>query len=105
LGANLNQVFSALALQALAGYASPPPWLPQDPTPMALSGAEADAPKHPEAPHPADGQSQEGRAELTQVRRRLGVRGEGGVPLRLGGRDGNRRARGETPLALAACLA
>lgn len=34
--ANLHQVLSALALQALAGDASPTPWLHQDPTTMAL---------------------------------------------------------------------
>ena len=37
--ATLNQVLSALALKALAGYAIPTPWLPQDPTPSALYGA------------------------------------------------------------------
>ena len=37
--ANLHTVLSALALQALAGYALPPPWLHPDTTPMALYGA------------------------------------------------------------------
>jgi uncharacterized protein DUF4277 len=34
--ANLKKVLSALALKALAVYAIPTPWLPQDPTTMAL---------------------------------------------------------------------
>jgi len=36
---------------------------------------------------------------------RLGVRGDGGIPLRLGLRDGHRSASGETPRALEECLA
>jgi len=39
------------------------------------------------------------------VRRSLGVRGEGGIPLRVGLRDGNRSDRVEPPVAIAACLA
>jgi hypothetical protein len=39
------------------------------------------------------------------VLRRLGVRGDGGLPLRLGVRDGHRSARGESPGAIAAWLA
>jgi transposase len=35
----------------------------------------------------------------------LGVRGDGGIPLRLGVRDGNHSDRVETPVAIAACLA
>jgi hypothetical protein len=37
--ANLNTVFSAIALKALAVYAIPTPWLHQDTTTIALSGA------------------------------------------------------------------
>jgi hypothetical protein len=37
--ANLNQVFGALALKALAVYAVPTPWLHQDTTTLALYGA------------------------------------------------------------------
>jgi hypothetical protein len=35
----------------------------------------------------------------------LGVNGDGGVPVRLGLRDGNRSDSVETPLAIAECLA
>jgi transposase len=59
----------------------------------------------PGAPRPAYGQSQDGRDDLTQVLRSLGVSGDGGIPLRLGVRDGNRSARGEPPVALAECVA
>jgi hypothetical protein len=72
---------------------------------MMLSGAAEDAPQTLGAPRPAYGQSQDGRAARKQVLRRLGVSGEGGVPLRLGGRDGNRSARVATPVAMAECLA
>ena len=34
--ANLNRVFGMVALKALAVYAMPTPWLPQDTTTMAL---------------------------------------------------------------------
>ena len=37
--ANLNQVFSAVARKALAVYAVPTPWLPQDTTTIMLYGA------------------------------------------------------------------
>jgi hypothetical protein len=57
------------------------------------------------APRPAYGQSKDGRDDLTQVLLSLGGSGEGGLPLRLGGRDGNRSARVETPLAIEECLA
>ena len=40
--ANLNKVFSAIALKALEVYAMPTPWLHQDTTTMALSGAYVD---------------------------------------------------------------
>jgi transposase len=35
----------------------------------------------------------------------LGVSGDGGIPLRLGVRDGNRRDRVATPRAIEECLA
>jgi hypothetical protein len=41
----------------------------------------------------------------TRVLLSLGVSGDGGVPLRLGVRDGNRSDSVETPLAIAECLA
>jgi len=39
------------------------------------------------------------------VLRSRGVSGDGGLPRRLGVREGNRRARIETPIAMAACVA
>src|SRR5262245_61476901 len=103
--ANLNQVLSAVALKALEGYAIPTPWLHQDTTTMRRSGAYADEPQSPEAPRPTSGHSQEGRDDLKQVLLSLGVSGDGGLPLRVGLRDGNRRDSVETPLALEECLA
>jgi transposase len=81
------------------------PWLHQDTTTLALYGAYADEPKPPGAPRPAYGHSKDGRDDLTQVLLSLGVSGDGGVPVRLGRRDGNRSDRVETPLAIAECLA
>jgi transposase len=92
-------------LKALAVYAIPTPWLPQDTTTMALSGAYADEPKTVGAPRPAYGHSTDGRADLKQGLLSLGVSGAGGLPLRLGGRDGNRNDRVEPPLAIEECLA
>jgi transposase len=103
--ANLNTVFSAIALKALAVYAIPTPWLHQDTTTIALYGAYADAPKTPGAPRPAYGHSKDGRDDLKQVLLSLGVSGDGGIPLRLGVRDGNRSDSVETPLAIEECLA
>jgi transposase len=102
---NLHRVFSAVALRALEVYAIPTPWLHQDTTTIALYGAYADAPQTPGAPRPAYGHSKDGRADLTQVLLSLGVSGDGGVPLRLGVRDGNRSDSVETPVAIAECLA
>src|SRR5215467_6914079 len=50
VAANLNKVFSAIALKALEVYAIPTPWLHQDTTTIRLYGAYADEPKSPEAP-------------------------------------------------------
>jgi hypothetical protein len=94
-----------VARNALEVSALPTPWLPQDTTPMALEGADAEDPQIPSAPRPPSGPSQEGRDDRTQGRRRLGVRGEGGLPLRGGGRAGTGSARGAPPLALAEGLA
>jgi transposase len=49
--------------------------------------------------------SQDGRGDLKQVLLSLGVSGDGGIPLRLGVRDGNRSDSGETSVAIAECLA
>src|ERR1041385_2409278 len=48
--ANLNKVFSALALKALEVYAMPTPCLHQDTTTIALYGTYADEPTTPWAP-------------------------------------------------------
>jgi transposase len=103
--ANLNKVFGAVALKALEVYAVPTPWLHQDTTTITLYGAYADEPKSPEAPHPAYGHSKDGRDDLKQVLLSLGVSGDGGIPLRVGLRDGNRSDSIETPLAIEECLA
>jgi transposase len=102
--ANLNQVFSAMALKALEVYAIPTPWLHQDTTTIALYGAYADEPKTVGAPRPAYGHSKDGRDDLKQVLLSLGVSGDGRLPLRLGVRDGNRSDSVETPLAIEECL-
>ena len=86
-------------------YAIPTPWLHQDTTTILLYGAYADEPKSPEAPHPAYGHSKDGRDDLKQVLLSLGVSGDGGLPLRVGLRDGNRSDSVETPLAIEECLA
>jgi len=102
--ANLNRVFGAIALKALEVYAIPTPWLHQDTTTIALYGAYEDEPKALGAPRPAYGHSKDGRDDLKQVLLSLGVSGDGGVPLRLGIRDGNTSDSVETPLALEECL-
>src|SRR5262247_1084704 len=103
--ANLNQVFSALALKTLEVYAIPTPWLHQDTTTIALYGAYAEEPKTPWAPRPAYGHSKDGRDDLKQVLLSLGVSGDGGLPLRVGMRDGNCSDSVETPVAIEECLA
>jgi transposase len=103
--AKLNQVFSAIALKALEVYAIPTPWLHQDTTTIALYGAYKDEPQTVGAPRPAYGHSKDGRADLKQVLLSLGVSGDGGLPLRVGLRDGNHSDSIETPLAIEECLA
>jgi len=103
--ANLNKVYSAVALKALEVYTIATPWLHQDTTTIALYGAYADEPQTPGAPRPAYGHSKDGRSDRKQVLLSLGVRGDGGVPLRLGLRDGNTRDSVETPVAIEECLA
>lgn len=78
--ANLNRVYSAVALKALEVYTVPPPGVHQDPTTIALYGASAEDPQPLGAPRPAYGPSTDGRDDLTQVLLRLGVRGDGGLP-------------------------
>jgi transposase len=103
--ATLNQVVGAIARKALEVYAIPTPWLHQDTTTIMLYGAYADEPKSLDAPHPAYGHSKDGRDDLKQVLLSLGVSGDGGLPLRVGLRDGNRSDRVETPLAIEEGLA
>jgi hypothetical protein len=103
--AHLTKSLSALARTALEVYALPTPWLHQDTTTLARSGAYADEPTPRGAPRPAYGHRQDGRAALTQVRLRLGVSGDGGLPLRGGLRAGNPSERIDTPLAMEECLA
>ena len=103
--ANLNRVFGALALKALEVYAIATPWLHQDTTTIMLYGAYEDEPQTPGAPRPAYGHSKDGRNDLKQVLLSLGVSGDGGVPVRLGMRDGNRSDSVETPVAIEECLA
>src|SRR6516164_11576584 len=101
----LKKVLSALALTALEVYPIATPWLHQDTTTIVLYGAYVDEPKTPRAPRPAYGHSKDGRDDLKQVLLSLGVSGDGGLPLRLGVRDGNRSDSVETPLAIEECLA
>ena len=61
--------------------------------------------KTPGAPRPAYGHSKDGRDDLKQVLLSLGVSGDGGLPLRVGVRDGNRSDSVETPVAIEECLA
>jgi transposase len=103
--ANLNRVFGAIALKALEVYAIPTPWLHQDTTTIALYGAYEDESQTHGAPRPAYGHSKDGRNDLKQVLLSLGVSGDGGIPLRLGVRDGNRSDSVETPVAIEECLA
>ena len=103
--ANLNTVFGAIVLKALEVYGIPTPWLHQDTTTIALYGAYEDAPKAVGTPRPAYGHSKDGRDDLKQVLLSLGVSGDGGIPLRLGVRDGNRSDSVETPLAIEECFA
>jgi transposase len=72
---------------------------------MALYGAYEDEPSTPGAPRPPSGHSQDGRGDLNQVLLSLGVSGDGGLPLRLGMRDGKTSASVETPIAMEECRA
>ena len=95
-------MLKALALEV---YALPTPWLHQDTTTIAFYGAYKDEPQTPGAPRPAYGHSKDGRNDLKQVLLSLGVSGDGGIPLRLGVRDGNCSDSVETPVAIEECLA
>jgi transposase len=106
--ANLNRVFGAIALNALAVYAISTPWLHQDTTTLTLYGAYKEEARPvvegPVPPRPAYGHSKDGRDDLKQVLLSLGVSSDG-LPLRLGIRDGNTSDSTETPVAIEECLA
>jgi hypothetical protein len=103
--ANLNQVFSAIALKALETYAISTPWIHQDTTTISLYGAYADGSAESNAPRPAYGHNKDGRGDLKQVLLSLSVSGDGGLPLRMGLRDGNTSHSVEVPQAIAESLA
>jgi transposase len=113
--ANLNRVFGAVALQALEVYAIATPWLHQDTTTITLYGAydevpreerqSLQAPAEPIPPRPAYGHSTAGHDDLKQVLLSLGVSSDGGLPRRVGLRDGNTSDSPETPVAIEECLA
>ena len=88
-GAKLNQVFSAIALKALETYAIATPWIHQDTTTISLYGAYDDGSAASTAPRPAYGHNKDGRGDLKQVLLSLGVSSDGGLPVRMGLRDGN----------------
>jgi transposase len=105
--AQLNRVFGAIALNALAVYALSTPWLHQDTTTITLYGAYAEEARPvtgPVPPRPAYGHSKDGHDDLKQVLLSLGVSSEG-LPLRMGLRDGNTSDSTETPIAIEECLA
>ena len=105
--AQLNRVFGAIALNALAVSALSTPWLHQDTTTITLYGAY-DEEAHPieglVPPRPAYGHSKDGHDDLKQVLLSLGVSSDG-LPLRVGIRDGNTSDSTETPVAIEECLA
>ena len=103
--ANLNRIFGAMALKALETYAIETPWIHQDTTTIALYGAYEEVATDPAAPRPAYGHSKDGRGDLKQVLLSLGVSGDGGIPLRMGLRDGNTSDSVEVPHAIEASLA
>jgi transposase len=104
-GANLNQVFAAIALKALETSAISTPWIHHDTTTISLYGAYADVSEASNAPRPAYGHNKDGRGDLKQVLLSLGVSGDGGLPLRMGLRDGNTSDSVEVPQAIAESLA
>lgn len=103
--ANLNEVFGAIALKALETYAISTPWIHQDTTTISLYGAYQDGDDTGAAPRPAYGHNKDGRVDLKQVVLSLGVSGDGGLPLRMGLRDGNTSDSVEVPEAIKESLA
>jgi len=103
--ANLNQVFSPVALRALETSVVETPWIHQDTTTIALYGAYDKSSADPRAPRPTYGHSKDGRGDLKQVLLSLGVSGDGGVPLRMGLHDGNTNDSVDVPQAIEESLA
>jgi transposase len=100
-------VFGAIALKALEVSASSTPWLHQETTTITLYGASEEEPHRgagPVPPRPAYGHSKDGPDDLQQGLLSLGVSSDG-LPLRLGGRDGNTSDSTETPVAIEEGLA
>jgi transposase len=103
--ANLNQVFSAIALRTLETYQVATPWIHQDTTTIALYGAYEEGREDAQEPRPAYGYSKDGRSDLKQVLLSLGVSGDGGLPLCLGLHDGNTSDSVDVPRAIEQSLA
>jgi len=103
--ANLTEVFATMALKALETSAISTPWIHQDTTTISLYGAYQDESDTGDAPLPAYGHTQDGRGDLKQVLLSLGVSGDGGLPLRMGLRDGNTSDSVEVPEAIKEILA
>jgi transposase len=98
--ANLGEVFSAIALRALAIYQVQTPWLHQDTTTIGLYGAYEEGRADAQGPRPTYGYSKDGRDDLKQVLLSLGVSGDGGLPLRMGLHDGNTSDTVDIPRAI-----
>jgi transposase len=98
--ANLDTVFSAIALRALDIYRIRSPWLHQDTTTIAFYGAYDDDEGDHKGPRPTYGYSKDGQGDLKQVILSLGVSGDGGIPLRMGLHDGNRSDTVDVPQAI-----
>jgi transposase len=77
----------------------------QDTTTIALYGAYEEVAEDTEVPRPAYDHSKDGRGDLKQVRLSLGVSGDGGIPLRMGLRDGNTSDSVDVPQAIEESLA
>src|SRR5262249_48429703 len=75
------------------------------PRPLCSTGRMRTSQRVRRPPHPAYGHSKDGRDDLKQVLLSLGGSGDGGLPLPVGLREGNRSDSVETPLAIEECLA
>ena len=98
--ANLGEVFSTIALQALKTYQVETPWIHQDTTTISLYGAYEEVRPDDRGPRPSYGYSKDGRGDLKQVLLSLGVSGDGGLPLRMGLHDGNLSDSVDVPNAI-----